>query len=278
LIDEATYRADAEKAMLFLQGKQQQVLRILSQKMQNAADERNYEMAALFRDQVQSVRKIQEKQFVHSPHEVDADIVACVSDAGLMCVNVVMVRGGMHLGDKSFFPHNAEGYEPTAALEAFLLQHYLSRKAPQVVIVNQSIDTGALETAISGHAGHKVQIYSRTAGERQAWLDMAVQNATLAIKQKRDSQTTQDARLHNLLQVLGLPESVQRIECFDISHTMGEAAIGSCVVFDNLSMQSSDYRRYNIEGITPGDDIAAMREVLPGVTVKSRRARAKSLI
>jgi excinuclease ABC subunit C len=262
LIDETTYHADVENAKLFLQGKQHRVLQILTQKMQDAADKRDYELAALYRDQVQSLRKIQEKQFVRSHNEVDVDIVACVARSGLVCVNVVMVRGGRHLGDKSFFPQNAEGYDPAAALEAFLLQHYLVREAPQTVIINQPINGGTLETALSGHAGHKVQIFSRTVGERRVWLNMAIQNATLAIEQKRSSQATQDVRLHTLLQILGLPASVQRIECFDISHTMGEAAVGSCVVFDYLSMQSSEYRRYNIEGITPGDDIAAMREVL----------------
>ena len=262
LINEATYRADVENAMLFLQGKQHRVLQILTQNMQDAADKRDYELAALYRDQVQSLRKIQEKQFVRSRNEVDVDIVACVARSGLLCVNVVMVRGGRHLGDKSFFPQNAEGYDPITALEAFLLQHYLGRKAPQTLIVNQPISIDALETAISNYAGHKVQILSRTVGEWRVWLNMAIQNATLAIEQKNSSQATQDVRLHRLLQILGLPASVQRIECFDISHTMGEATIGSCVVFDKLSMQSSEYRRYNIEGIAPGDDVAAMREVL----------------
>ncbi|HEY6281403.1 MAG TPA: excinuclease ABC subunit UvrC [Burkholderiales bacterium] len=262
LIDEATYRADVDTALLFLQGKQNRVMQILTQKMQDAAAKQHYEMARLYRDQVQSLRQIQEKQFVSSHNEVDADIVACVSRSGLLCVNVVMIRGGRHLGDKSFFPQNAEGYEPAAALEAFLLQHYLDRKAPQIVIVNQSIDKDALETALSNHAGYKVQIFLRPVGERRVWLNMAIQNATLAIEQKCSSQATQDTRLHSLLQTLGLPASVQRIECFDISHAMGEAAIGSCVVFDSLSMQSSEYRRYNIDDITPGDDVAAMREAL----------------
>jgi len=262
LIDQATYQADVENAMLFLEGKQNQVLQILTQKMQSAADERQYELAAQYRDQVQSLRKIQEKQFVSSHREVDADVVACVARFGLVCVNVVMIRGGVHLGDKSFFPQNAEGYEPAAALEAFLMQHYLERKPPQTVIVNQPVNAKALEAALSEHAGHKVEILSRTIGEKRVWLDMAVQNASLAIEQKSTSQANQDARLQNLLQVLGLPAGLQRIECFDISHTMGEATIGSCVVFDRLSMQSSEYRRYNVEGITPGDDIAALRDVL----------------
>lgn len=262
LIDQATYHADVENAMLFLQGKQHRVLQILGQKMQKAADGRNYELAALYRDQLQSLSKIQEKQFVTSHHEVDADIVACVARLGLLCVNVVMIRGGMHLGDKSFFPQNAEGYEPAAALEAFLMQHYLDHKAPQTIIVNQPIDGNTMEAALSEHAGHKVQIFSRTVGERRVWLNMAIQNATLATEQKSSSQAAQDARMQSLLQVLELPASVQRIECFDISHTMGEATIGSCVVFDNLSMQSGEYRRYNVEGITPGDDVAAIREVL----------------
>ncbi|HYA19671.1 MAG TPA: excinuclease ABC subunit UvrC [Burkholderiales bacterium] len=262
LIDQTTYHADVENAMLFLEGKQNQVLQILTQKMQSAADERQYELAAQYRDQVQSLRKIQEKQFVSSHREVDADVVACVARFGLVCVNVVMIRGGVHLGDKSFFPQNAEGYEPAAALEAFLMQHYLDRKAPQTVIVNQPVNAKALEAALSEHGGRKVEILSRTIGERRVWLNMAIQNASLAIEQKSTSQANQDARLHNLLQALGLPAGLQRIECFDISHTMGEATIGSCVVFDRLSMQSSEYRRYNVEGITPGDDIAALRDVL----------------
>jgi excinuclease ABC subunit C len=262
LIDEATYHSDVENAMLFLQGKQYQVLQILARKMQHAADNQDYELAALYRDQVQSLRKIQEKQFVRSHNEVDVDIVACVISSGLVCVNVVMVRGGRHLGDKSFFPQNADGYDPASALEAFLLQHYLGRKAPQTIIVSQAINRDALETALSTYAQYKVQIISRTIGERRVWLNMATQNAMIAIEQKNSSQATQDVRLQTLLQILGLPASVQRIECFDISHTMGEAAMGSCVVFDNLSMQNGEYRRYNIEGITPGDDVAAMREVL----------------
>ncbi|HVS26001.1 MAG TPA: excinuclease ABC subunit UvrC [Burkholderiales bacterium] len=259
LVKEQSYRADVANAALFLDGKQNEVLRILGQKMQEAANALNYETAALYRDQMQSLRKVQEKQFVSSASSADADVIACVSRGGILCVNLVMVRGGRHLGDKSFFPQNAEGYEPQAALEAFLAQHYLYRPLPDTIVINQPVDRDALGVLLGKR---KTQVVTRTTGERRVWLNMAVKNATLMLEQKYQSQASQEARMQALQQALDLPSSVQRIECFDISHTMGEATLGACVVFDNLAMQSGEYRRYNVEGITPGDDFAALRNVL----------------
>jgi excinuclease ABC subunit C len=187
------------------------------------------------------------------------DVIACVSREDLLCVNLVMIRGGRHLGDKSFFPQNAEGYDPQAAMEAFLTQHYLDRALPDTIIVNQALESDAFEAMLGDR---KIHVVTKPGGERRVWLNMAVKNATLALEQKYRSQASQEARLQALHQALALPPSVQRIECFDVSHTMGEAALGACVVFDNLSMQTSEYRRYNIQGITPGDDFAGMREML----------------
>jgi excinuclease ABC subunit C len=180
----------------------------------------------------------------------------------MLCVNLVMIRGGIHRGDKSFFPHNAREQDEQAALEAFLAQHYLDREVPPLIVVNLPIETGTLENLLSEQAGRKVQISVRPGGERRVWAKMAEKNAALAIAQRVSMQATQEARLATLQEVLGLHEPVQRIECFDVSHTMGEATVASCVVYDHASMQSSEYRRFNIAGIEPGDDYAAMRQAL----------------
>ncbi|MGH8743689.1 MAG: excinuclease ABC subunit UvrC [Burkholderiales bacterium] len=259
LVQEQSYREDVDNAALFLDGKQNEVLSILDRKMQEAANALNYETAALYRNQMQSLRKVQEKQFVSSARRADVDVIACISKGGMLCVNLVMIRGGRHLGDKSFFPQNAEGYEPRAALEAFLAQHYLHRPLPDTLVINQQIDRDALRVLLDER---KTQVVTRTTGERRVWLNMAVKNATLMLEQKYQSQASQEARMHALQQSLNLPSSVQRIECFDISHTMGEATSGACVVFDNFAIQPGEYRRYNIGSITPGDDFAALREML----------------
>ena len=263
LLDQDAYRNDVRAAALLLQGKEQEVLQQLQEKMDAAAASLHYEEAAAYRDQMLALRKVQEKQFVSSEQSGrDADIVACVAQGGMLCVNLVMVRGGRHLGDKSFFPKNAEECDPQTALEAFLSQHYLSRPVPPQIIVNQKLEGEALEALLSEQAGRKVHINANPSGERRMWLKMAEENARLAIEQRQNQQATQEARLQALQQALELPESVQRIECFDISHTMGEATVASCVVYDRNAMQNSEYRRYNITGITPGDDYAAMRDAL----------------
>ncbi|MEO8767581.1 MAG: excinuclease ABC subunit UvrC [Nitrosospira sp.] len=264
LVSEPAYREDAKDAELFLQGKQTEVLENIARKMQEASDSQQYERAALFRDQIQSLRRIREKQFVDSGRALDADVVACVAEnngGGRICVNLAMVRGGRHLGDKSFFPQNAEGYDPPAAVEAFLAQHYLNRSAPNVIIVGEKIQRETLQTLLAEQSGRKVVINSNPISERRVWLDMATENARLALEQMLGRQASQEERLQALQQALDMPGLV-RIECFDISHTLGEATIASCVVYDNFSMRSSEYRRYNINGIVPGDDYAAMRNVI----------------
>ena len=191
-------------------------------------------------------------------------MVACVAEnngGGRICVNLAMVRGGRHLGDKSFFPQNAEGYDPPAAVEAFLAQHYLNRSAPNVIIVGEKIQRETLQTLLAEQSGRKVVINCNPIGERRVWLDMATENARLALEQMLGRQASQEERLQALQQALDMP-GLARIECFDISHTLGEATIASCVVYDNFAMRNSEYRRYNINGIVPGDDYAAMRNVL----------------
>ncbi len=262
LIGDEGYRLDVKEAALFLEGKEQQVLERLEAAMRSAAEAQRYEVAAVLRDQVMALRTIQEKQFVSGESGLDADVVACAAVEGVVCVNLVMIRGGRHLGDKSFFPKNADGCDAVTALEAFLAQHYIGRSAPPLIIVSEKLDDTMLAALLAEQAKRKVQISANPIGERRVWLRMALENARLAITQRLGQQSTQEARLQALIQALDLPEGTKRIECFDISHTMGEATVASCVVYDNYAMQNGEYRRYNITGITPGDDYAAMRDAL----------------
>ncbi len=262
LIDAEAYAEDVHDAALFLQGKQEELLGALSGRMQQASDELRYEDAALLRDQIQALRKVQERQFVSSETGLDADIVAAVVEADTLCVNLVMIRGGMHLGDKTLFPHNAQGSDIVDALEAFLAQHYLALPAPPHVIVNRAVNSEALATLLLERSGSPVRIQERVIGERRVWVEMAEQNALLALRHRLTQHTAQEARLQALQQALDLPAPPKRIECFDVSHTAGEATVASCVVYDDLAMQRGEYRRYNVGGATPGDDYGAMREVL----------------
>jgi excinuclease ABC subunit C len=264
LISPEDYCEDVKSASLFLQGKQNEVLKDIAEKMQIASDRTEYEQAAIFRDQMQALRKIQEKQFVDSGKALDADVIACTSlhdGAEEVCVNLVMIRGGRHLGDKSFFPQNVQGYELPDVLEAFITQHYLNRHVPPLIVIGEKIHLDILQPLLSEQAGRKIAIVLNPVSERRVWLNMATENARLALKQRLQRQASQEERLQALQLALNLP-SLARIECFDISHTMGEATVASCVVYDNFSLRNNEYRRYNIADIMPGDDYGAMRQVL----------------
>ena len=262
LVTEAEYADDIANAALFLDGRQDEVLEGLGSRMQAAADSQQYERAAMWRDRIRSLKAIRERQYVSSAKAIDADVVAAVGENGGTAVNLVMIRGGMHRGDRTYFPQNAREDDEIDALEAFLVQHYLDRPAPPLVVVNRVFDTDALVAALAEQGGARVQITANPIGERRRWLQMAEQNARLAISQRLSTQAAQELRLAALQRALGLADNVQRIECFDISHTMGEATVASCVVYDAGAMQNSEYRRYNINGITPGDDYAALRQAL----------------
>jgi len=250
LISAGQYAEDVANAVLFLEGREDDVIRGLSDKMSAAADAQHYEKAAAYRDQVRALSRVQARQYVESNRGVDADVVACAIEGGIACVNLVMIRGGRHVGDRSFFPSNAEGATAGEVVAAFLEQHYLDQPLPALVVTSEPVE---LENANVVNPSH---------GERRVWLEMACKNAELAIGQRVRDRATQEGRLQALREALGLPESVQRIECFDISHTMGEATVAACVVYDRQQMQKSEYRRFNIHDVTPGDDYAAMRQVL----------------
>jgi excinuclease ABC subunit C len=262
LVSETDYSEDVKSAELFLQGREDEAVDRLEERMHRAAAEQAYEQAAGYRDQIRSLSKVRETQFVTSSRGVDADIVALAATGGLICVNLVMVRGGIHRGDKSFFPQNAHDQDEQIALEAFLTQHYVNREVPPAIIVNRPVEAAALEELLSQQAGTGVRINVNPTGERRIWLRMAEKNAELAIAQRLAAHATQETRLTALQQALGLADNVRRIECFDVSHTMGEATVASCVVYDGAAMQPGEYRRYNINGVEPGDDYGAMRQVL----------------
>ena len=266
-ISPENYANDVNMAALFLNGKTNEVINVLGDKMNTAALSQEYEMAVVFRDRMQALRQVQAKQFVSDFSVSDADVIACANLQNQHCINLVMIRGGRHLGDKSFFPKNSQDADLTETVEAFLTQYYTVQNTPPLIVCGADVDSAAFETAFSERAsslkpGRKIKIITNVIGDKKVWLKMAQTNAELALGQRAATSANQAAKLIALREALSLPESTERIECFDISHTMGEATVGSCVVFDKGDMQNSEYRRYNITGITPGDDYAAMRDVL----------------
>lgn len=260
LISEDDYRRDVKNAQDLLQGKQSELLDQLAERMHEAAVSLEFERAAELRDQIQALSRMQEKQFVASHHQLDCDVVAAVVEQGVACVNLVMIRGGRHLGDRSLFPDNAEDSDAVSTLEAFLAQHYLGAALPPVIVVSAEVGV-ALRDFLLEQAGQRLAIVANPIGERRVWLEMAQKNASLAIARQLSSQASQQARRRALAEALELPE-LARLECFDISHTQGEATVASCVVYDRDDMQPSEYRRFNITTAKAGDDYAAMREAL----------------
>ena len=248
LITARAYAEDVHSAELFLEGREDDVNRLLNERMESASAQHRYEEAALYRDQIRALSRVQARQYVESDRGVDADVVACVVENGMSCVNLAMIRAGRHVGDRSFFPQNAANATPSEIIEAFLNQHYIDQPKPALVISREKLES--------------IQITTPFHGERSVWLEMAEKNARLALAQRAKEKSTQESRIVALREALGLPDTAQRIECFDISHTMGEAAVASCVVYDRHGMQKSEYRRFNMRDLTPGDDYAAMRQAL----------------
>lgn len=256
------YARDVHEAAQLLHGEASALTEHITEQMNAAAAALDFETAAFLRDRLRMLAAVREKQFVDSTgSDADADVVAVAEAGGVIAVNLTMIRGGRHLGDRSFFPQHGEGATPAEALEAFILQHYLDHPIPARILVSEAIETSALETLLTEQAGKKVTLLHRVTGERKVWIGMAQANAHLSAERRSADRANQSQRLAALRDTLDLP-ALNRIECFDISHTMGEATVASCVVYEGDDLKKSDYRRYNITGITPGDDYAAMHAAL----------------
>ncbi|WP_153111569.1 excinuclease ABC subunit UvrC [Propionivibrio limicola] len=265
LVTPEAYAQDVQMASMFLLGRQQEVIGRLTEAMDKAAAELAFEQAAVYRDQIQSLRRVQEKQYVESSRGEDVDIVVVVEENGLLCVNLAMVRGGLHLGDKPQFPSNAVDSSPAEVLSAFLFQHYLNHPIPSRIYLNMPLPDNDVAEALAELASRPVPVAEPRLTTHKVWVDMAVQNAKLSIVARRSLLARQETRLEALLELLALEleeGSEARIECFDISHTQGESTVASCVVYQGNGMRKSEYRRFNIKDIQPGDDYAAMRQAV----------------
>ncbi len=265
LVSPQDYQEDVELAVLFLEGRSRTVLEIFKQHMDDAADDRNYERAAKYRDQINHLRRVQEQQYVHGS-EGDVDLFALVEASGISCVQALFVRAGRVLGQRTWFPRNELGLSADELLSAFLSQYYLGgqeRDLPKVVITSsETSDSSVLAEALSSLAGRRVSVVHQVRGQRARWLQLALENAAYGLNAYLADKRNVYARFVALQDALGLDDVPQRLECFDISHTMGEATVASCVVFDTNGPLKSDYRRFNIEGVAPGDDYGAMEQAL----------------
>jgi excinuclease ABC subunit C len=269
LIDAASYARDVDRAVRFLEGDSADVMREMETRMQDLAGELRFEEAAAVRDQLGALSRVLHQQAVDTTgSDADADVLAVVRDGGLACVNLAMVRGGRHLGDKASFPaRSAEAVEADEVLEAFISQHYALQPPPPLIVVNADIDAPEVAALLSEASGRRVQVVRHPQESRRRWLEMAESNARLALARRLAEEGSQMARTRALIEALALDIGEEdadklRIECFDVSHTAGEATQASCVVYAGHQMRPSEYRRYNIDGIEPGDDYAAMRQVL----------------
>ena len=258
------YQRDVDSAMRLLRGETQEVMTSIEQRMMAHAQKLEFEQAAELRNQMSALSKVLHSQAMDTVGDQDVDILAVKVQGGKACVNLAMVRGGRHLGDRPYFPGHVEDAEPVEVLEAFLSQHYLDVPVPPALITSHQVDPELIHALIE-QTGVKISAVHNPREQRRVWLEMAQQNADIQLARLLAEEGSQQARTRALVDALDLaPEDLEsfRMECFDISHTAGESTQASCVVFHHHKMQGSEYRRYNIDGITPGDDYAAMRQVL----------------
>jgi excinuclease ABC subunit C len=271
-IAEEDYAADVENAANFLRGRQKELMASLEAKMHAFAADLKFEQAAAVRNQISALSRVLHQQTMETGTDADTDIIAVVVQGGRACVNLAMVRGGRHLGDRAYFPLHVDGAMSASdgpvdveVLKAFLAQHYIEKFTPSTLVLNMEFDEPELMMALIEQCGHRINLVFQPQGQRRQWLEMAQKGAEIALARLLSEQGSQQARTRALVDALGLEtEDLEdlRIECFDISHTAGEATQASCVVFHHHAMQNGEYRRYNINDITPGDDYAAMRQVL----------------
>jgi excinuclease ABC subunit C len=262
LVTPEAYAEDVQHAIMFLEGKTTAVVDDLVARMEQASQALEFELAARYRDQIQTLRRIQERQYV-SGERGDLDIVALAKRGTQACLQVFFIRAGRNLGNKAFFPQIPPNATEEAVLCAFVSQYYLDKAVPTEIILSRELeDRPLIEEVLSRQAGRKVRLSSRVRGERERWLRMARGNAEIALQARLSARLDMQDRVEALAQALALPALPERMECFDISHTRGEATVASCVVFNQQGPLKADYRRFHIKGITGGDDYAAMGQAL----------------
>ncbi len=262
LVNKTDYTEDVNQAVLFLTGKDRTLNAFLQQKMEAAAEALDFETAAVYRDRIAALRRVQEHQYV-SVGAGDVDIIAVAEQPGVTCAEIVFVRGGWHSGSKSFVQPNQLDLAQPEVLTTFLAQFYLDKSVPEQIVVRPApAQARLLVKSLSELRGKRVRLVSNPRGVRLRWLEMAVLNAEDQLRRYIAGRTGLSRQIEALQQALGLDQLPARIECFDVSHTAGEAPVASCVVFDRDGAAKPDYRRYSIKDVAPGDDYAALKQVL----------------
>jgi len=275
LVSPEEYAEDVRRTVLFLEGKSGQVVDDLVASMEDASGRQDYEQAAVCRDQIASLHRVLEKQYI-SKEKGDLDIVACVARKGSACIQVFFIRGGRNLGNAAFFPKVPLQSDCATVLSAFIPQYYLGKDVPaELLLSHVPEDSRLIEDVLSEHAGHKVVLRSNVRSDRARWVKMALENAELALNTFLNTRQGYAGRLRELMTAVGLDELPERIECFDISHTRGESTVASCVVFGMEGPLKSDYRRFNISDIQPGDDYGAMEQALTRRYTRLRKGDGK---
>ena len=262
LISQQDYAQDLQHTVMFLEGKNSSLIDGLVKKMEVASDDLNFERAAQYRDQIAHLRKVIERQYV-SGQTGEIDVVACKVLSGIACIQVFFIRNGQHLGNRTFFPKVPSGESEQAVMTAFVSQYYLDKKLPASIIIGVPLTEQTLvEELLNEKAGRKVPIITRPRADKARWLAMANTNTLNALEQKVRSRETVKDRLQKLTQLLNLDKPIERMECFDISHLQGDQTVASCVVLNGDGPLKEDYRRFNIKGVTAGDDYAALAQAV----------------
>ncbi len=265
-ITKEDYQSDIDNAVLFIEGKKEKIIKTLTEPMQIAADELDYEKAAKLRDQIRSVREIQEKQYAGGKVN-DVDIVVCAKNNNQACIQLSFIRSGLNLGSRKYYPRHIEEQSESDLIQAFFSQFYLNnkklKKYPAEILVSHDIDEKTLvETVIYEKFKQNIKIKYKVRGERAKWLSIAKENATLDLRQKLAINENLTKRYKALQDLLSFAEPIEKMECFDISHMQGESTVGSCVVFGKNGAIKEQYRKFNIENITKGDDYAATSQII----------------
>lgn len=262
-IEHEQYADDVNAAVLFLEGKNRNVINSFVRKMDLASEQQDYEHAARLRDQIARLKKVEAEQLISRSSSLDLDVIGLASDTGMHCVTVLFIRNGAVLGSRNHFPKVAGEATQATILSGFLSQYYLGRDAPGEIIIASDFEyRELLEMGLAERSGHKVEFRFRVRGDRLRWRELAETNADQGLKLQLASNATIRRQFEALGQVLKLESPPERLECFDISHTSGEATVGSCVVFNQAGPLKSDYRRFNLKPMAPGDDYASMTEAL----------------